>query len=83
MTDVEHIWVSRRLYEYVEYKATEYGLELVQVDPQNTSKRRSTCGCTHDGNRSGESFACQKWGYENHADYNTAKNVGWKYLRRR
>ena len=78
-----HVWAFRRLYEYVEYKATEYGLEVVQVDPCNTSKRCSTCGCTHDDNRSGEAFTCKKCGYENHADYNAAKNIGWKYLRRR
>jgi IS605 OrfB family transposase len=79
----QHVWAFRRLYEYVEYKAAEYGVSVVQVDPRNTSKRCSTCGCTHDDNRSGEAFACQKCGYENHADYNAAKNIGWKYLRRR
>jgi len=79
----QHVWAFRRLYEYVEYKAAEYGIEVVQVDPRNTSKRCSTCGCTHDDNRSGEAFACQQCGYENHADYNASKNIGFRYLRRR
>jgi len=42
--------------------------------------RCSTCGRTHDDNRSGETFACQNCGSENHADYDAAKNIGWKYL---
>ncbi|MDS0294946.1 RNA-guided endonuclease InsQ/TnpB family protein [Halogeometricum luteum] len=79
----QHVWAFRRLYEYVEYKAKEYGLSVEQVPPENTSKRCSTCGCTHDDNRNGESFECQKCGYENHADYNASKNIGFRYLRRR
>jgi transposase len=79
----QHVWAFRRLYEYVEYKAEEYGVEVVQVDPRNTSKRCSTCGFTHDDNRYRESFECQQCGYENHADYNASKNIGLQYLRRR
>jgi IS605 OrfB family transposase len=79
----QHRWAFRRLYGYVEYKADEHGLEVVQVDPRNTSKRCSTCGFTHDENRHQESFECQQCGYENHADYNAAKNIGLQYLRRR
>jgi len=79
----QHVWAFRRLYEYVEYKAVKQGVEVVQVDPRNTSNRCSTCGFTHDDNRQQESFACQQCGYENHADYNAAKNVGLQYLRRR
>jgi transposase, IS605 OrfB family, central region len=78
-----HIWPFRRLYEYVEYKAEEHGIEAVQVDPRNTSNRCSTCGFTHSDNRSGASFECQQCGYENHADYNASKNIGLQYLRRR
>jgi len=79
----QHVWAFRRLYEYVEYKAVEQDVEVVQVDPRNTSNRCSTCGFTHDDNRQQESFECQQCGYENHADYNAAKNVGLQYLRRR
>ena len=79
----QHVWAFRRLYEYVEYKAKEHGVEAVQVDPRNTSKRCSTCGFTHDDNRDRESFECQQCGYENHADYNASKNIGLQYLRRR
>jgi IS605 OrfB family transposase len=77
-----HKWAFNRLYEYVEYKAVEYGIIVEQVDPENTSRRCSTCGFTHPDNREGEAFDCQKCGYENHADYNAAKNISLRYLRR-
>ncbi|CAI50364.1 IS1341-type transposase ISNph28 [Natronomonas pharaonis DSM 2160] len=77
-----HKWAFNRLYEYVEYKTKEYGITVAQVDPENTSRRCSTCGFTHPDNRESESFECLKCGYENHADYNAAKNIGLRYLRR-
>ena len=77
-----HKWAFERLYEYVEYKAELYGIDVEQVDPENTSRRCSHCGFTHPANRDGEEFACLKCGYENHADYNAAKNIGLRYLRR-
>jgi len=77
-----HKWAFNRLYEYVEYKAAEHGIEVEQVAPENTSRRCSTCGFTHPDNRDSEGFECLKCGYENHADYNAAKNIGLRYLRR-
>ena len=77
-----HTWAFKRLYQYVEYKAAEHGIAVEQIDPKNTSRRCSHCGFTHPDNRGGESFGCQKCGYENHADYNAAKNIGLRYLRR-
>ena len=55
---------------------------MEQVNPANTSRRCSTCGFTHPDNRDDEDFECLKCGYENHADYNAAKNIGLRYLRR-
>ena len=77
-----HEWACERLYEYVEYKAEPRGITVEQVDPANTSRRCSTCGFTHPDNRDGTAFNCLKCGYENHADYNAAKNIGLRYLRR-
>ncbi|GAB3421499.1 RNA-guided endonuclease TnpB family protein [Haloparvum alkalitolerans] len=77
-----HKWAFERLYEYVEYKVELHGIDVVQVDPENTSRRCSECGFTHPDNRDGEDFLCLKCGYENHADYNAAKNIGLRYLRR-
>ena len=70
-----HKWAFNRLYEYVEYKAAEYGIDVEQVNPENTSRRCSTCGFTHPDNRESESFECLKCGYENHADYNAVAGL--------
>ncbi len=71
-----HKWAFDRLYDYVEYKAEAYGIDVEQVTPENTSRRCSECGFTHPDNRRGEAFECLKCEYENHADYNAAKNIG-------
>jgi IS605 OrfB family transposase len=77
-----HLWAFRRLTGYVEYKAEARGLTVRFVNPQYTSQRCSTCGFTHEENRqTQESFCCRDCGYETHADYNAAKNIGLKLLR--
>jgi putative transposase len=77
-----HSWAFQRLYDYVSYKGESQGLTVEQVTPKYTSQRCSTCGFTHEANRaSQDSFCCQDCGYENHADYNAAKNIGLKLLR--
>jgi IS605 OrfB family transposase len=80
-----HVWAFRRLYEYVSYKAPERGVLVKQVDPNHTSQRcsRTDCGFTHEENRHGEQFCCQKCGYEVNADYNGAKNIALRYARQR
>ncbi|RLM83558.1 transposase [Halobellus sp. Atlit-38R] len=80
-----HVWAFRRLYEYVSYKAPERGVSVEEVEPNHTSQRcsRTECGFTHEDNRHGERFKCQKCGYEVNADYNGAKNIGLRYARKR
>jgi putative transposase len=87
-----HRWRFNRLYEYVEYKAKAYGIDVEELErsPQAktvpayyTSQRCSSCGFTHEDNRpTQEHFECQKCGYQNHADYNAAKNVAVRCCRR-
>jgi IS605 OrfB family transposase len=77
-----HAWAFRQLYEYVEYKAEEYGIDAVQMNPRNTSRRCSKCGHTAKNNRKCQDrFCCQECEYELHADYNAAKNIGFKRVR--
>lgn len=78
-----HVWAFRRLYEYVEYKTEDLGIETVQVDPEYTSRRCSECGHTSKRNRPRrDQFRCEECGSEANADYNAAKNVGLRYVRR-
>jgi putative transposase len=80
-----HVWAFRRLFEYVSYKAPERGVSVEQVESNYTSQRcsRMDCGFTHEDNRHGTQFCCQKCEYEVNADYNAAKNIGLRYARNR
>jgi len=76
-----HSWAFKTLYEYVEYKAEERGIDVEQVNTEYTSQRCSKCGFTVKQNRDGSDFQCRKCGYQLHSDYNAAKNIGVKFLR--
>jgi len=77
-----HTWVFRRLYDYTAHKTKAEGIEVTQVEAAYTSTRCSKCGMTLEENRSSQAtFCCQKCGYEVNADYNAAKNIGFRLLR--
>jgi putative transposase len=75
-------WAFRELQRHVEYKAEEYGIDVDDVAPAYTSQRCShgECGFTHEDNRDGGEFECLKCGKELHADYNAARNIGWRLV---
>jgi len=78
-----HKWAFRTLYEQVKYKAEAVGISVKQVGSAYTSKRCAECGFTADENRSSRNdFRCQKCESEANADYNAAKNIGMRYVRR-
>ena len=78
-----HQWAHRKLISFVTYKAEELGLRIEFVDAAYTSQRCSECGHTSRGNRPEQAhFECEKCGKTLHADYNAAKNVGWRFVRR-
>jgi len=78
-----HKWAFRTLYEQVEYKAESVGVSVKQVGSASTSKRCAECGFTVDKNRpTRNDFRCVKCESEANADYNAAKNIGMRYVRR-
>ncbi|WP_227375154.1 RNA-guided endonuclease InsQ/TnpB family protein [Haladaptatus halobius] len=79
-----HAWAFERLFEFVAYRAAERGITVVQVNPEYTSQRCTACGFTHPQNRDVENnhFECLKCGNEANDDYNAAKNVGFRCIRR-
>lgn len=78
-----HAWAFRRLYQYVEYKAEMFDIEIKRMSPAYTSQRCSSCGFTDKRNRrSKHQFVCQKCGYELNADYNASKNIARKFLKK-
>jgi len=77
-----HGWAFRRLYGCVSYKAEERGTHVEQVFSKNTSRQCSSCGFSYgDNGQLQDTSCCQSCGYENHADYNAAKNIGYRLLR--
>jgi IS605 OrfB family transposase len=78
-----HVWAFRRLFEQVACKAEANGIAVKQVDPACTSNRCSECGFTDGVNRPSRSdFHCRQCGSKANADYNAAKNIGLRYVRR-
>ncbi|WP_266079524.1 RNA-guided endonuclease InsQ/TnpB family protein [Haladaptatus caseinilyticus] len=79
-----HAWVFDRLFDFVAYRAEERGITVVQVNPEYTSQRCTSCGFTHPQNRDIERnhFECLKCGDEANDHYNAAKNVGFRCIRR-
>jgi putative transposase len=78
-----HQWAFSQLSMYIKYKAQAEGLLVKEVPSAYTSKRCSECGATADENRpTRDHFACQSCGSEANADYNAAKNIGMRYVRR-
>ena len=75
-------WAFNELQRRVAYKADEYGISVDTVEPQYTSQQCSKCGCLLEENRDGQDFKCLDCSYRLNADYNAAKNVGWRVVRR-
>lgn len=73
------MWVPSKFYELLKYKAEEVGIEIVKINPRNTSRRCSKCGHISKGNRpSQDKFICELCGDPKkpiNADYNAALNI--------
>lgn len=76
-------WAYCCLVEYVRYKTEIHPIEVVFVDPEDTSRRCFECGHINARNRTKrDHFHCQSCGATANADYNAAKYIGWRYVRR-
>jgi putative transposase len=63
------------LLELIRQKAEEAVVEVIEVNPRNTSRTCHACGHVAAGNRNGETFRCQGCGHCAHADTNAAQNI--------
>lgn len=69
-------WSFHDLRSKIEYKAQLYGVHFVVVDPRNTSKGCSACGCIDSRNRPNQvTFLCVSCGHSANADTNAALNI--------
>ena len=68
--------LDRRLADKAAQSSIEAPCNLVRVSPRNTSRQCHECGHIDAANRKSQAFfACQKCGYEAHADTNAARNI--------
>ncbi|MFA6105868.1 MAG: transposase [Patescibacteria group bacterium] len=69
-------WAFYQLRQFLTYKAFLNGVELVAVDPRNTSRTCPKCGNIDKKNRKTQSkFQCTACGFVANADINAAGNI--------
>ena len=75
-------WLFNRVRMYTEYKLERYGVTVDTTNPEYTSQgcSRTDCDCVDEDNRDDKHFQCVECGYTVNADYNAAKNIGFRYL---
>lgn len=72
-------WSFFQLRQFIEYKARLAGIEVVAVDPRNTSRTCSRCGHSEKANRKSQSeFVCKVCHFQIHADINAAINIAYR-----
>lgn len=70
------VWVPSKLAQMLDYKCKEFGIDLVKINPRNTSRRCSSCGHIDKASRVSQSkYICVNCGEEMNADYNAARNI--------
>jgi len=67
-----HRWAFRQLQTFIAYKAQEFGIDVLFVDPAYSSQTCSFCGET--GLRQRHLFSCS-CGFRAHADCNASRNL--------
>ena len=68
--------------EFLHYKARLSGGQIIEVNPQNTSRRCSSCGHVAQENRESQAvFLCKACGFSDNADHNAAINILERSLR--
>lgn len=71
-----HSWAFYQLRQFLSYKSVLSGVPLVIVDPHNTSRTCSRCGCIDKKNRKTQAdFQCVQCGFSLNADINAAINI--------
>ena len=69
-------WSFYQLRRFIEYKAKAAGVQVIYVDPRNTSRTCSKCGHIDKKSRKDqEHFVCSACGHALNADINAALNI--------
>lgn len=69
-------WGFYQLKSFIQYKAKRSGIPVFLVDPRNTSRTCTNCGCINKRNRASQAqFKCIECDFAGHADYIAALNI--------
>ena len=68
-------WNYAELFEILDGKALEFGVQIKKLSPVYTSQRCSKCGYTKKTNRKGKVFVCGNCGNTMDADMNASLNL--------
>ena len=70
-------WNYGELFDKLEGRLNDAGVQISKVSPTYTSQRCSECGWTRKRNRKGKQFKCDKCSYECDADLNGSLNISF------
>lgn len=71
-----HSWAFGQLRKHIEYKAERAGIEVIAVDPANTSRTCPACGyCARKNRKNRNDFVCRRCGLAGPADHIAACNI--------
>jgi IS605 OrfB family transposase len=70
-------WNYSELFDKLESKLSDAGVQIAKVSPTYTSQRCSKCGWVRKGNRKGKQFKCDKCSFECDADLNGSLNISF------
>jgi len=68
-------WAYAQFFDTLGYRAWGAGLEVIEVDPANTSRACNDCGYVEKASRKGLSFSRTQCGYSLHAELSAARNI--------
>lgn len=70
-------WNYAELFDVLESKLSDAGVQINKVSSTYTSQRCSVCGWVRKGNRKGKLFKCDKCSFECDADLNGSLNISF------
>ena len=70
-------WNYAELFDKLEGRLNDAGVQINKVSPTYTSQRCNKCGWTRKRNRKGKQFKCDKCSYECDADLNGSLNISF------
>jgi len=68
-------WTYTEIYDKLEQRCEELGVQVNRVNPTYTSQRCSKCGWVRKRNRKGKTFTCDRCNFAFDADLNAARNI--------